>query len=170
MPHRTWLLAKPIELYSQLTSLRPDIFPKLSEYGQRYCSGGRFGAFSGSSESQELFAVVSSSVMIRRKKKDVLTQLPPETTRTNFLGDTESREKFKNTTDRYGHERVTRDGNIRAENVDEQILFAHGRGESENGTKYLENLLESVEEEKEDFVLGASQVFVTCRRRDYGED
>ena len=31
-------LSRPVELYSQVEALRPNVFPKFNEFAQRYCS------------------------------------------------------------------------------------------------------------------------------------
>jgi hypothetical protein len=49
----------------------------LQEYADRFCTGGRFG-YTGCSNPEELHALIASNVMVRRLKKDVLTQLPPK--------------------------------------------------------------------------------------------
>ena len=74
-------LSRPVELFTQLNALAPDRFRSLAAFGKRYCNGhqGRFGwDFSGSSNLGELHGIMASSVMIRRLKRDVLTQLPPK--------------------------------------------------------------------------------------------
>ncbi|CAI5477220.1 unnamed protein product [Closterium sp. Yama58-4] len=69
-------LSRPIDLFKQLEALLPRAYHKLGEYGNRYCRGGRFGEFTGSSNREELHAVLSGTVMIRRLKSQVLKQLP----------------------------------------------------------------------------------------------
>ncbi|XP_024398738.1 uncharacterized protein [Physcomitrium patens] len=70
-------LSRPIELFKQLEALQPTVYKNgVSEYGNRYCLGGHFGMYQGSSNLQELHALVKSTVMIRRLKKDVLSELP----------------------------------------------------------------------------------------------
>jgi hypothetical protein len=74
-------LSRPMELYSQLNMLRPDLWKDRHDFGVRYCAGkrGAFGwDFSGASNIQELHALLRHSVMVRRLKKDVLTGLPPK--------------------------------------------------------------------------------------------
>ena len=68
-------LSRPVEIFSQAEALRPMVFTKFGEFAARYCSGSRFG-WQGSSNAEELHAVLSRLIMIRRLKKDVLTQLP----------------------------------------------------------------------------------------------
>ena len=72
-------LSRPIELYQQLRALYPKVFPHVKPYGERYCKGGfQFGMYRGASNTAELHNLLHSGVMVRRLKKDVLTQLPPK--------------------------------------------------------------------------------------------
>jgi SWI/SNF-related matrix-associated actin-dependent regulator 1 of chromatin subfamily A len=73
--------AKPKELFNLLHIIRPDIFLKFREYGNRYCdpklnrwSGGL--DFDGATNIKELHYILLNSIMIRRLKKDVLKELP----------------------------------------------------------------------------------------------
>ncbi|XP_055948896.1 SWI/SNF-related matrix-associated actin-dependent regulator of chromatin subfamily A-like protein 1 [Argiope bruennichi] len=72
-------LSRPIELYTQLSALRPREFFSYMEYGMRYCNGKQtpWGwDFNGSSNMGELQILLEETVMIRRLKSDVLQQLP----------------------------------------------------------------------------------------------
>lgn len=72
-------LSRPIELYTQICAVQPKCFPGMQEFGIRYCNGQRnqWGwDFSGSSNMQELQLFLEKTVMIRRLKSDVLSQLP----------------------------------------------------------------------------------------------
>ena len=77
----TPILAKPMEIFPLLHILRPDKFKGFKEFGSRYCDPKilRFGIidWSGSSNSRELNSILNK-LMIRRLKKDVLSQLPPK--------------------------------------------------------------------------------------------
>ena len=76
----TPILAKPVEAYPLLNALRPDVFHSFKEFGTRYCNpiARPFGIdWSGSSNSRELHFMLSR-LMIRRLKKDVLSELPPK--------------------------------------------------------------------------------------------
>ena len=75
----TPILARPSELYNLCRILRPDIFYSYREFGIRYCSpkDSYFGIdWSGSSNMRELHLAIGNSIMIRRLKVDVLTELP----------------------------------------------------------------------------------------------
>jgi SWI/SNF-related matrix-associated actin-dependent regulator 1 of chromatin subfamily A len=74
--------SRPIELWHQLRIINEDLFPSKIQFGIRWCAGfhGTFGwDFKGSSNEQELFDILTSrktGCMVRRRKEDVLTDLP----------------------------------------------------------------------------------------------
>eukprot|EP00759_Apiculatamorpha_spiralis_P016034 PhF_6_TR2243/c0_g1_i4/m.3822/K14440/SMARCAL1, HARP; SWI/SNF-related matrix-associated actin-dependent regulator of chromatin subfamily A-like protein 1 len=73
-------LARPIELFSQLNLILPDIVP-FKAFADRYCApmntgfGGRSN-YNGHSHLAELQWLLHRTVLIRRLKKDVLKELP----------------------------------------------------------------------------------------------
>jgi len=72
-------LSRPMELYPQIQAVQPKLFPKFFGFGRRYCNGqrGYFGwDFKGASNLRELQLVLEKTVMIRRTKDSVLSQLP----------------------------------------------------------------------------------------------
>jgi SWI/SNF-related matrix-associated actin-dependent regulator of chromatin subfamily A-like protein 1 len=81
-------LNRPIELFSQLYMLRPAYIKNYTSYAARYCNGKPtpFGYDDrGSSNSWELNWVLKKGFMVRRLKRDVLTQLPAKTRHTIWL-------------------------------------------------------------------------------------
>ncbi|ONK63129.1 uncharacterized protein A4U43_C07F11710 [Asparagus officinalis] len=78
-------LSRPIELYKQLEALSPDVYKNVHDYGNRYCKGGVFGLYQGASNHEELHSLMKTTVMIRRLKKDVLTELPVKRRQQVFL-------------------------------------------------------------------------------------
>ncbi|XP_019419023.1 PREDICTED: SWI/SNF-related matrix-associated actin-dependent regulator of chromatin subfamily A-like protein 1 isoform X2 [Lupinus angustifolius] len=78
-------LSRPIELFKQLEALYPDVYKNVHEYGNRYCKGGVFGVFQGASNHDELHNLMKATVMIRRLKKDVLSELPVKRRQQVFL-------------------------------------------------------------------------------------
>jgi SWI/SNF-related matrix-associated actin-dependent regulator 1 of chromatin subfamily A len=77
----TPVLARPSELYTQLASVRPDIFYSFKVFANRYCDPKpqyNIIDYTGASHIKELHTLLSNTVMIRRLKVDVLTQLPPK--------------------------------------------------------------------------------------------
>lgn len=73
------------ELHPQLCGLLPSMNAKLAEFRARYCVqqphmlGGRSVVkVAGARNTAELHHLLNSTVMVRRLKKEVLTQLPPK--------------------------------------------------------------------------------------------
>lgn len=78
----TPIMNRPIELFTTLKVLAPNLFPNFMQYAKRYCNAfqNRFGwDMTGASNLDELQEKLRSSVMIRRLKKDVLKELPDKT-------------------------------------------------------------------------------------------
>jgi SWI/SNF-related matrix-associated actin-dependent regulator 1 of chromatin subfamily A len=71
-------LSRPGELFPQLNALQPRIFAAFTDYAARFCAGGRFGFAQGCSNSAELHGILAAVLLVRRLKKDVLTELPPK--------------------------------------------------------------------------------------------
>lgn len=79
-------LSRPIELFTQLNALDASIWNDEKSYGKRYCkmkrssksvkSSGFGNEFKGASNTRELHIILTNTVMIRRLKKDILSQLP----------------------------------------------------------------------------------------------
>lgn len=69
---------RPAELYNAIKIIEPKMFSSFSEFGLRYCNGhfnGYGWDYSGASNLEELYEKLQT-IMIRRKKADVLTDLP----------------------------------------------------------------------------------------------
>jgi SWI/SNF-related matrix-associated actin-dependent regulator of chromatin subfamily A-like protein 1 len=72
---------KPVELYPLISYLDPITWGNFFKFAIRYCSAHQNGHgwdFSGASNLDELQDKLRSSIMVRRLKKDVLTELPPK--------------------------------------------------------------------------------------------
>ncbi|XP_028598388.2 SWI/SNF-related matrix-associated actin-dependent regulator of chromatin subfamily A-like protein 1 isoform X2 [Podarcis muralis] len=72
-------MSRPAELYTQIAAVRPSFFSQFHAFGLRYCDAKQrpWGwDYSGSSNLGELKLLLEESVMIRRLKSDVLSQLP----------------------------------------------------------------------------------------------
>ena len=75
----TPVVSRPAELYTQLSAIRPDIFNNFKVYAERYCDPKVLFThtdYSGASNIKELYTLISNTVMIRRIKSEVLSQLP----------------------------------------------------------------------------------------------
>lgn len=77
----TPILNRPIEAWPILTWLAPREWPSMWQYARRYCNAHNNGwgwDLSGASNLEELQHRLRTTVMIRRLKADVLTDLPPK--------------------------------------------------------------------------------------------
>ncbi|XP_031446435.1 SWI/SNF-related matrix-associated actin-dependent regulator of chromatin subfamily A-like protein 1 isoform X2 [Phasianus colchicus] len=72
-------MSRPAELYTQIAAVQPGFFPQFHTFGLRYCDAKKMPwgwDYSGSSNLAELKILLEESIMIRRLKSDVLSQLP----------------------------------------------------------------------------------------------
>ncbi|NXO15272.1 SMAL1 protein, partial [Oriolus oriolus] len=72
-------MSRPAELYTQIAAVQPTFFPQFHSFGLRYCDARKMPwgwDYSGSSNLTELKILLEESLMIRRLKSDVLSQLP----------------------------------------------------------------------------------------------
>ncbi|NXX47569.1 SMAL1 protein, partial [Tricholaema leucomelas] len=72
-------MSRPAELYTQIAAVQPTFFPQFHSFGLRYCDAKQLPwgwDYSGSSNLTELKILLEESIMIRRLKSDVLSQLP----------------------------------------------------------------------------------------------
>lgn len=70
---------RPMEIYNPVWLINRQIFPNYMNFGIRYCGGkkNQYGwDFSGASNIKELHEKLTSTIMLRRKKVDVLKDLP----------------------------------------------------------------------------------------------
>ncbi|KAK9861300.1 hypothetical protein WJX84_009020 [Apatococcus fuscideae] len=80
-------LARPKELFNQISALLPAAKLKMKDYGERYCAGGnsKFDKYCGASNHEELYRLLTSTIMVRRLKQQVLKQLPAKRRQQVFL-------------------------------------------------------------------------------------
>lgn len=72
---------KPAEIWVALNLLRPDLYPTFRPFGVRYCKPERtpWGMkYNGADRTDELNRILKKTCMIRRRKVDVLKDLPPK--------------------------------------------------------------------------------------------
>ena len=102
----------------------------------------------GSSESQELFAVVSSSVMIRRKKKGVLTQLPLKQREQIFLEIPKAERTSKIQPIVQAMNALPETETLERKMLMNKYYLSTAEAKVKTVQNYLQNLLESIDEEK----------------------
>lgn len=71
----TPIVNRPAELYPLLHNLDPDRWKKKADFAWRYCKAGDKNAGRNLPELQD---ILRSTVMVRRLKADVMTELPPK--------------------------------------------------------------------------------------------
>ena len=144
-------LSRPVEIFSQAEALRPAVFTKFNEFAQRYCAGSRFG-WQGSTNAEELHAVLSRLVMIRRLKKDVLTQLPAKQREKILIAlqGGEAVGKVKAIRERMEQLRMDGDGNktmgnnsMEEKRVMNELYQASAFAKAKPVAEYMETLLDS---------------------------
>uniref|UniRef100_A0A672QVX6 SWI/SNF-related matrix-associated actin-dependent regulator of chromatin subfamily A-like protein 1 n=1 Tax=Sinocyclocheilus grahami TaxID=75366 RepID=A0A672QVX6_SINGR len=72
-------MSRTAELYTQILAVRPSLFPRFHDFGTRYCDAKQLPwgwDYSGSSHLSELKLLLEESLMLRRLKSEVLSQLP----------------------------------------------------------------------------------------------
>lgn len=77
----TPLVNRPIEFFNAIQMVDANLFPNWMDYTKRYCNRKHNGFgwnVNGASNTKELHEILSSSIMIRRLKSEVLTDLPPK--------------------------------------------------------------------------------------------
>lgn len=78
----TPVVNRPIEFYNAIRIVsKGKLFPNFWDYARRYCDAYHNGYgwnFKGSSNEGELHRILTSTIMIRRTKQEVLQDLPPK--------------------------------------------------------------------------------------------
>jgi len=73
---------RPIEFFTPIQLVDPDLYPDFWAFARKYCNARRNGYgwdFSGASNTKELNAQLTKSILLRRLKVDVAKELPPKT-------------------------------------------------------------------------------------------
>lgn len=78
----TPITSKPVQFWPIINLVNPQIFPSFWNFVQKYCNAKNDGFgwnFNGHSNTKELHEKLTRTCFIRRKKSDVLKDLPPKT-------------------------------------------------------------------------------------------
>jgi SWI/SNF-related matrix-associated actin-dependent regulator 1 of chromatin subfamily A len=96
---------RPAELFPAISILRPDVFDSFWTYGMKFCEGAHRNGkweFKGATNLPELHQLLIESCMIRRRKDQVLKDLPPKARYVVPLEISNRKEYRKASTDFYG--------------------------------------------------------------------
>lgn len=165
----TPIVNRPIEIYNAVTIVNPRVLPKFIDFAKRYCGAVHNGfgwEMKGATNSEELHKLLTSTVMIRHKKSDVLKDLPDKT-RSFVPIVLDNQEEYTSIEDDvigYLKEVKGDDAADRASNAEiivriEQLKQAAARGKLESAIEWIDNFLESGEK----LVVFATHKFVIDR-------
>lgn len=135
----TPILNRPIELFPLINALDPRQWGKFFPFAKRYCDAHqtRWGwDFTGSSNLEELQARLRTSVMVRRSKKDVLTELPPKRRQVVVLPVNGAQSAVQAEQEAYARQEE------RLEELRAQVALAHASGDEEEYKQAVEALKE----------------------------
>lgn len=133
----TPFLNKPVEMHPILAALAPQEFGNFFKFAKRYCDAhqGPFAwDFSGASNLEELQERLRSTIMVRRLKKDVLTELPPKRRQIIVLPTNGAAKAIKKEQAEWAPHQE------RLDQLQNELDFAHASGDKEAYRKVAEQL------------------------------
>ena len=150
-------LNRPIEFFTQMYALRPKYVKNYSWYAKRYCNAKmtHFGFDDrGVSNPNELSWLLKQKYMVRRLKRDVLTQLPPKTRReiqlqVNGLGHIKSLRRqltFINKTIHSSNEEEQKKKHFERKRIISEMFRETAKVKAKNVAKWLMDRLEAYDE------------------------
>jgi SWI/SNF-related matrix-associated actin-dependent regulator of chromatin subfamily A-like protein 1 len=148
----TPIINRPIEFYNAIKLIDPAIVPNKWDYGFKYCGGHHNGFswdFNGASNTEELHALLTNTIMIRRKKEHVLSELPPKVRSIVPMG-INNREKYQDAerdfllwvAETKGVEAARKASNAEAFTKVEALKQIAVRGKIDNCIQWIKDFLE----------------------------
>ena len=162
----TPIVNRPIEMFNAIKLIDPMIIGSAWQYAHRYCGAKHNGFgwdFNGATNTDELHTKLTSSIMIRRLKHDVLKDLPDKTR--SFVPielDNDSEYQFAENNfllwvrDEKGDEAAKRAANAQALGEIEALKQLAVKGKLKQAISFIENMLLT----KNKIVIFATHKFV----------
>jgi SWI/SNF-related matrix-associated actin-dependent regulator 1 of chromatin subfamily A len=121
----TPIINRPVEIYNAVRMIDPLLFPAFWDFANRFCGAHHNGYgwdFNGCSNQEELHNKLSNSLMIRRKKMDVLKDLPDKMYSFVPMELDNEREYFRAENDFIGYIRETKGSHAAAKASNAEVL------------------------------------------------
>jgi SNF2 family DNA or RNA helicase len=151
----TPIVNKPIEFYNAISMINPMVFPGWRYYVTKFCNGyqGAWGwEVNGHSNEDLLHKIMTKTIMLRRKKADVLDQLPAKIRSVVPLQITNRNEYSKAQEDiiewiekNIGREAANKASQAEALVEFEKLKQLAGKGKQTAMLEWIDNFLESDE-------------------------
>ncbi|XP_044525365.1 SWI/SNF-related matrix-associated actin-dependent regulator of chromatin subfamily A-like protein 1 [Gracilinanus agilis] len=140
-------MSRPAELYTQIVAVKPFFFRQFHDFALRYCDAKKLPwgwDYSGSSNLGELKLLLEESVMLRRLKSDVLSQLPAKQRKMVVVALGQMSAKTRASLAAAAKE-MTTEKTSRRQQKEALLLFFHRTAEAkiQPATDYILDLLES---------------------------
>lgn len=143
-------LNRPNELFTQMYAIRPQHCLSYHKFSERFCDAKRtrFGwTDTGSSNADELHWLLKKEYMVRRLKRDVLTQLKPKTRYSVLLNIQSSKlnnlREIRSEMRTLGH---SREDMVRRKALVSAAYRATAHAKAEEVSKYVNGRIENTEE------------------------
>lgn len=144
----TPIVNAPVEFFPALSMIEPGVFPSFWSYAQKYCGPTHNGYgwdFKGASNTDELHELLTSTVMLRRLKKDVLSELPPKRRSVQILP-LDNREEYQQSEEEFNKAAASRWNIMKPAHALQRISHLKqlaARGKMAAAIEWIENYLES---------------------------
>lgn len=144
---------RPIEIYTPTNIISPGLFTNKMEFALRYCNAKHNGYgwdFSGCSNTEELHKILTETFMLRRKKSDVLKDLP-EKIRTVCPIDISNKKEYSKASNAFlqwlleekGMEKVAKAKRAEALTKLNGLLQLSAKGKIKETVEWINNFLET---------------------------
>jgi SWI/SNF-related matrix-associated actin-dependent regulator of chromatin subfamily A-like protein 1 len=151
----TPIVNRPVEIFNALSMIDSTVMPSFWKFAHKYCGARHNGYgwdFNGATNTDELHGILSNTLMIRRKKADVLKDLPDKI-RSFIPIELNNEKEYRKAesdfvtylADQKGKEAAERASNAQALAEIEGLKQLAVRGKMDQAIEWIQNFLESGE-------------------------